>query len=173
MSTMTAAAGTTSASQKVDRRAGKYLTFGLGQEEFAIQVVHVREIMGIQEIAAVPQTPGYVKGVLNLRGRVVPVVDLRLKFDLPEIEYTQRTCIIVAQIENRTGRLLTGIIVDGVSEVLTLQASEIEDTPDFGNGAETPYILGMAKIKNRVKILLDINRVFTAHEVQCLESAAE
>src|SRR5690349_15162640 len=105
------------AAQKVDQRVGKYLTFQLGNEEFAIQVLRVREIMGIQEITAVPQTPDYVKGVINLRGKVIPVVDLRLKFCLPEIEYTQRTCIIVAQIDGRTaGKLLIGIIVDGVSE---------------------------------------------------------
>jgi purine-binding chemotaxis protein CheW len=168
MSTLTAPMQNSPASQKADQRAGKYLTFGLGNEEFAIQVLRVREIMGIQEITAVPQTPAYVKGVLNLRGKVIPVVDLRLKFGLPEIEYTQRTCIIVAQIESQNGKLMIGIIVDGVSEVLTLQAADIEDTPDFGNGVETPYILGMAKIKNKVKILLDISMVFTAQEVQRL-----
>jgi purine-binding chemotaxis protein CheW len=123
--------------------------------------------MGIQEITAVPGTPAHVKGVLNLRGKVIPVVDLRLKFGLPEIEYTQRTSIIVAQIENQNEKLMIGIIVDGVSEVLTFEAADIEDTPDFGNGVETPYILGMAKIKNKVKILLDISRVFTVQEVQC------
>jgi purine-binding chemotaxis protein CheW len=153
-------------SQKLDQRAGKYLTFALGKEEFAIQVLRVREIMGIQEITAVPQTPGYVKGVLNLRGKVVPVVDLRLKFDMRELDYTERTCIIVAQIESQERKLLIGIIVDGVSEVLTLGADDIEDTPDFGSGVHTPYILGMAKIKNKVKILLDINMVFTAQEVE-------
>jgi purine-binding chemotaxis protein CheW len=160
------------AAEKLDQRAGKYLTFGLGKEEFAIQVTRVREIMGIQEITAAPETPGYVKGVLNLRDKVVPVVDLRLKFDLPELEYTERTCIIVAQIdvapiESPKGKLLIGIIVDGVSEVLTLSASNIEDTPDFGRGVATPYILGMAKVKNKVKILLDINTVFNAQEVEC------
>jgi len=168
MSTLTAPMQNRPASQKLDQRAGKYLTFGLGNEEFAIQVLRVREIMGIQEITAVPQTPSYVKGVLNLRGKVIPVVDLRLKFGLPELEYTQRTSIIVAQIESQNGKLMIGIIVDGVSEVLTLQAADIEDTPDFGNGVETPYILGMAKIKNKVKILLDISMVFTAQEVQRL-----
>jgi purine-binding chemotaxis protein CheW len=157
--------------QKLHQRAGKYLTFALGKEEFAIQVLRVREIMGIQEITAVPQTPGYVKGVLNLRGKVVPVVDLRLKFDLPELDYTERTCIIVAQIdvaqiESQEGKLMIGIIVDSVSEVLALRADDIEDTPDFGPGVATPYILGMAKIKNKVKILLDINMVFTAQEVE-------
>jgi purine-binding chemotaxis protein CheW len=144
---------------KTDVRAGKYLTFQLGKEEFAVQVLHVREIMGVQEITAVPQMPYHVKGVLNLRGKVIPVIDLRLKFGLPEIEYTQRTCIIVVQVEGQAGRVSTGIIVDGVSEVLTLQTADIEDTPDFGMGAATPYLLGLAKIKGKVKILLDITKV--------------
>jgi purine-binding chemotaxis protein CheW len=149
---------------KVDQRSGKYLTFRLGKEEFAIQVLRVREIMGVQEITAVPQTPPHVKGVLNLRGKVIPVVDLRLKFGMPEVEYTARTCIIVVQIEQDGAKLLTGIIVDGVSEVVTLAAGDIEDTPDFGRGVATPYLLGMAKIKGAVKILLDINMVMTASE---------
>jgi len=149
----------TAESARVDERAGKYLTFQLGNEEYAVQVLHVREIMGIQEITAVPQMPPHIKGVLNLRGKVIPIVDLRLKFGLPEMEYTQRTCIVVVQVDGQAGRISTGIIVDGVSEVLTLQASDIEDTPDFGVGAATPYILGLAKIKGKVKILLDINKV--------------
>jgi purine-binding chemotaxis protein CheW len=150
---------TTADVAKTDPRAGKYLTFQLGKEEFAVQVLHVREIMGVQEITAVPQMPYHVKGVLNLRGKVIPVVDLRLKFGMPEMEYTQRTCIIVVQIEGHAGKISTGIIVDGVSEVLTLQTADIEDTPDFGVGAATPYLLGLAKIKGKVKILLDINKV--------------
>src|SRR3954469_2754609 len=99
----------------VDQRTGKYLTFLLGREEFAIQVLKVREIMGIQDITAVPQTPSYVKGVINLRGKVIPVVDLRLKFCLPEMEYTQRTCIIVVRVQSGSVALHTGIIVDEVS----------------------------------------------------------
>jgi purine-binding chemotaxis protein CheW len=183
MNTMIARAQSHSGAQKQDQRVGKYLTFGLGNEEFAIQVLGVREIMGIQEITAVPQTPAYLKGVLNLRDKVVPVVDLRLKFDMPELAYTPRTCIIVAQIESQGGMLqavmsqssmlMIGIIVDSVTEVLTLQANDIEDTPDFGSGIGTPYILGMAKIKNKVKILLDINRVFTSQEVQHLKGVTE
>jgi purine-binding chemotaxis protein CheW len=156
------------AGPKAEQRAGKYLTFQLGNEEFAIQVLCVREIMGVQEITAVPQTPGYVKGVINLRGKVIPVVDLRLKFGLPEMEYTQRTCIIVVQIQGEADKLLIGVIVDAVSEVLTLQGSEIEDTPDFGSGVATPYLLGMAKIKGKVKILLDIDRLLSAQEVSGL-----
>ena len=156
------------ASQKVELRAGKYLTFHLGNEEFAIQVLRVREIMGVQEITGVPQTAGYVKGVINLRGKVIPVVDLRLKFGLPEMEYTQRTCIIVVQIQGEAEKLPIGVIVDAVSEVVTLPAGEIEDTPDFGNGVATPYLLGMAKSKGKVKILLDIDRVLSSQDVSGL-----
>jgi purine-binding chemotaxis protein CheW len=169
MEAMTGPAPASLTSQKGDPRTGKYLAFYLGTEELAIQVVRVREIMGVQEINAVPQTPDYVKGVINLRGKVIPVVDLRLKFGLVELEYTQRTCIIVVQLEvarigGTGGHLQMGVIVDGVSEVLTLQASDIENTPDFGSGVAIPYLLGMAKIKGQVKILLDINRLLSAQE---------
>ena len=158
-----------------DQRTGKYLTFQLGREEFAIQVLKVREIMGIQDITAVPQTPSYVKGVINLRGKVIPVVDLRLKFCLPEMEYTQRTCIIVVQVESSGMTLHTGIIVDAVSEVLNLAASDIEDTPDFGDGGGSAanYLLGMAKVKGKVKILLDIDQVLSAQEVHGLDALGQ
>jgi purine-binding chemotaxis protein CheW len=158
-----------------DERVGKYLTFLLGREEFAIRVLKVREIMGIQDITAVPQTPQYVKGVINLRGKVIPVVDLRLKFCLPEKEYSQRTCIIVVQVQAGGVSLQTGIIVDEVSEVLNLAAGEIEDTPDFGEGAATAtaYLLGMAKVKGKVKILLDIDRVLSGQEVRGLDALAQ
>lgn len=158
---------------KADERAGKYLTFQLGREEFAIQVLKVREIMGVQDITAVPQTPSHVKGVINLRGKVVPVVDLRLKFRLPELEYTQRTCIIVVQVDFEGTSLMMGIVVDGVSEVLNLAGGDIEDTPEFGSGVVTPYILGMAKSKGKVKILLDIDQVLSTQELQGLELVAQ
>src|SRR3954465_1292434 len=131
------------ASAQCDARAGKYLTFQLANEEFGIRVLKVREIMGLQEITAVPQTPAHVKGVINLRGKVVPVVDLRLKFALPAADYTQRTCIIVTQVQGESGAVLMGIVVDGVSEVLSLSAAEIEDTPDFGGEYSGGYLLGM------------------------------
>jgi len=116
-----------------------------------------------------------VKGVINLRGKVIPVVDLRLKFSLPEIEYTQRTCIIVVQVESAGITLHTGIIVDAVSEVLNLAAADIEDTPDFGDGGDSgaTYLLGMAKVKGRVKILLDIDRVLSAQEVHGLDALTQ
>jgi len=161
--------------QRGDQRTGKYLTFLLGREEFAIQVLKVREIMGIQDITAVPQTPTYVKGVINLRGKVIPVVDLRLKFCLPELEYTQRTCIIVVQVQSAGVTVHTGIIVDAVSEVLNLGAADVEDTPDFGDGSGSvgSYLLGMAKVKGKVKILLDIDRVLSAQEVHGLDTLAQ
>ena len=159
-----------SAPNRADPRAGKYLTFTLGKEEFAIQVLRVREIMGVQEITAVPQTPPYVKGVINLRGKVIPVVDLRMKFGMPELAYTQRTCIVVVQLEHAGMKVMTGVIVDGVSDVANMQGADIEDTPDFGRGVATPYLLGMAKIKGKVKILLDIDRVLQAQELDGLKS---
>ena len=156
-----------------DDRSGKYLVFELGREEFGIRVLKVREIMGIQDITAVPQTPAHVKGVINLRGKVIPVVDLRLKFGLPEMEYTQRTCIIVAQVQGEAGPMLMGIVVDGVAEVLNLAGADIEDTPDFGDGTATPYILGMAKVKGKVKILLEIDRVLTSQDLHGLEAVLQ
>ena len=158
------------AAAQADARAGKYLTFQLANEEFGIRVLKVREIMGLQEITAVPQTPAHIKGVINLRGKVVPVIDLRLKFGILMAEYTQRTCIIVTQVQGESGSVLMGIIVDGVSEVLNLNASEIEDTPDFGEDVAGQYLLGMAKVKGKVKILLDIDRVLSTQDLHNLNS---
>jgi len=169
MSSTTTLSETLSATQ-ADARAGKYLTFQLANEEFGIRVLKVREIMGLQDITAVPQTPGHVKGVINLRGKVVPVVDLRLKFALPAAEYTQRTCIIVTQVQGESAPVLMGIVVDGVSEVLNLTTQEIEDTPDFGDEAGMRYLLGMAKVKGKVKILLDIDIVLSTQELHNLGS---
>ena len=153
-----------------DNRSGKYLVFELNGEECCIQVLKVREIMGVQDITAVPQTPVYVRGVINLRGKVIPVVDLRLKFGLPEVAYNQRTCIIVVQIEKEGRKMLMGIVVDSVAEVLNIGAADIEDTPNFGQGVATPYLLGMAKVKGKVKLLLDIDEVMTSQELHGLDS---
>lgn len=147
----------------VASRAGKYLAFLLANEDYAIPVLKVREIMGVQHITAVPQTPAAVKGVINLRGKVIPVIDLRAKFGLPEVEYTQRTCIVVVQLASEASGQM-GIVVDEVCEVLTLTEGDIEDTPEFGGGVSVPYVTGMAKVKNRVKILLDIDEVLTSQD---------
>jgi purine-binding chemotaxis protein CheW len=153
------------ASSTREERAGKYLIFRLGNEEFGTRVIQVREIMGIQDVTPVPHTPVFVKGVINLRGKVIPVIDLRLKFGLPAQEYTSRTCIIVVRTQIGEEPLMMGIVVDEVAEVLNLVAADIEDTPDFGPGVETPYLLGMAKVKDRVKILLDIDQVLNSQEL--------
>lgn len=167
--TMTMTANENAAAQS-DPRTGKYLTFQLSNEEFGIRVLKVREIMGIQEITAVPQTPAHIKGVINLRGKVVPVVDLRLKFGLAAADYTQRTCIIVTQVQGESGPVMMGIVVDGVSEVLNLTGAEIEDTPDFGEELTGGYLLGMAKVKGKVKILLDIDRVLSTQDLHNLHA---
>ncbi len=146
-------------------RAGKYLIFHLGDEEFGTEVLKVREIMGMQDITQVPRTPAFVRGVINLRGKVIPVVDLRLKFGLPPADYTQRTCIIVIRTQQGEDDLMIGMIVDGVADVLTLAEADIEDTPDFGTGCAAAYLKGMAKIKGKVKILLDIDQVLSTSEI--------
>jgi purine-binding chemotaxis protein CheW len=152
--------------------ASKYLTFQLGPEEYAIQVLKVREIVKVQHITSVPEMPANIKGVINLRGKVIPVIDLRLKFGMPELEYGQRTCIIVVQLNDGSSAPM-GVIVDQVNEVLNLQESDIQQTPDFGTGVETPYILGMAKVKDKVRILLDISRVLATSDVVSVQTGAE
>ncbi len=151
-------------SSSAEGRGGKYLIFSLADEEFGVKVLKIKEIMGLQEITAVPNTAPYVKGVINLRGQVIPVVDLRMKFSLPTCAYTHRTCIVVVTTQGKAGDRLVGAIADGVAEVLTLSNEEIEDTPDFGSGAAAPYLLGMAKVKGTVKILLDIDQVLGEQE---------
>ncbi len=153
-------------------REGKYLTFMLAKEEYGISILRIKEIIGMMPITTVPQTPEFVKGVINLRGKVIPVVDLRLRFGMESIEYTERTCIIVVEIEGQSGTVMIGIVVDAVSEVLNIKGEDIEDTPTFGTKLDTEYILGMAKMEGRVKILLDIDRVLTGEEIAVLEKAA-
>lgn len=147
-------------------RKGKYLTFVLCDEEYGIEILKVREIIGIMNITPVPQTPDYMKGVINLRGKVIPVIDLRLKFGFQEVEYTKETCIIVVEVQNK----LTGILVDTVSEVLDVRGQDLEPAPHLGDGINTEIFLGMAKIKNKVKILLDIDKVLGAEEINIAES---
>ena len=153
-------------------REGKYLTFSMAEEEYGISILKIKEIIGMMPITSVPQTPDFVKGVINLRGKVIPVVDLRLRFEMDAIEYTERTCIIVVEIECPTGMAMIGIVVDAVSEVLNIKAEEIEDTPTFGTKLNTDYILGMAKMEGGVKILLDIDKVLTGDELVILKEVA-
>lgn len=151
--------------------AGKYLTVVLDNEAYGIGVLKVREIIRMQKITPVPQMPAFVKGVINLRGRVIPVVDLRVKFGL-KAEFAERTCIVVVQVKLPAEQTVQmGLIVDSVEEVVMLQASEIEPTPEFGTKIDTAYLLGMAKVKGTVKTLLDINRVVAPETVQAMSQA--
>ncbi len=153
-------------------RDGKYLTFCTADEEYCVGILKIKEIIGMMPITTVPQTPDFVKGVINLRGKVIPVMDLRLRFGIDAIEYTERTCIIVVEIEGTSVTVQIGIVVDSVSEVLNIKGKEIEDTPTFGTKLDTEYILGMAKMEGGVKILLDIDKVLNAEEIAVLEKAA-
>lgn len=143
--------------------AGKYLTFVLGRESYGIQVVRIREIIRFTTITAVPQMPDYVRGVINLRGKIIPVIDLRTRFALGAAETTERTCIVVVQVEGEGGKCRTlGLTVDAVEEVVNVTVADVEETPDFGGTIEADYILGMAKIRGSVKTLLDVNRVVSS-----------
>lgn len=153
-------------------KEGKYLTFSIADEEYGVSILKIKEIIGMMPITTVPQTPEFIKGVINLRGKVIPVVDLRLKFGMDAIDYTERTCIIVVEIDGSTGTVQIGIVVDSVSEVLSIKGDDIEETPTFGAKLNTDYILGMAKMEGGVKILLDIDRVLSTQEVAVLEKAA-
>jgi purine-binding chemotaxis protein CheW len=144
--------------------SGKYLTFTLAGEEYGVPVLKVREIIKMMDITGVPQVPDHVRGVLNLRGKVIPVIDLRLKFGFVTSEVSDRNCIIVVQVARRSGVVMMGIVVDHVSEVLNVAAGEIEATPEFGDRVNTDYMTGIAKVKGSVKILLDLDRVLGMDE---------
>jgi purine-binding chemotaxis protein CheW len=143
--------------------AGKYLTFALAKEEYGLPVLRVREIIKAMDITVVPQVPAYVRGVINLRGKVIPVIDLRLKFQFEGKADTDRTAIIVVELDlPNSGRTLVGVLVDSVSEVLNIVRDEIEPPPDFGERVDTTFMRGVAKVRGTVKILLDLDRVFEA-----------
>lgn len=147
---------------------GKYLTFRLCEEGFGLKILKVQEIIGMQEITSIPRTPPAVKGVINLRGKVIPVIDLRLKFGMAEAEVSRKTCIIVVQVSRDANNIIMGIVVDEVSEVLEISGREIEPPPAFGARIETDFILGMAKTEDAVKILLDLDRVLTEQEIELM-----
>lgn len=146
-------------------REGKYLTFALAQEEYGLEILKVREIIGYIDVTAIPQTPQYVKGVINLRGQVIPVVDLRAKFGMDTTDVTDQTCIIVVEINHGSRTFSTGIVVDQVQEVLDVAGESIEEAPQFGATVDTDFILGIAKIGDSVKILLDIDKVLAGTDL--------
>ena len=154
-------------------RGGKYLTFALGREEYGLEILKVREIIGYMDITAVPHTPAYVRGVINLRGQVISVLDLRTRFGMEAASQTDETCIIVVEIKTELRRVCLGIVVDRVSEVLNIPGTQIEDPPSFGTEIDTSFILGMGKIGATVKILLNIDKVLSTSETVAIASIAE
>jgi purine-binding chemotaxis protein CheW len=153
-------------------KEGKYLTFSLSNEEYGIGILKIKEIIGMMPITSVPRTPKHVRGVLNLRGKVIPVIDLRIRFSMQEKQYDDRTCIVVVEIKSHGMEMVIGIVVDSVSEVLNIKSEEIEETPEFGTALNTEYILGMATMEGGVKILLDIDAVLSGEELTQLQKAA-
>ena len=168
---------TTTRTQQLNKaimeKEGKYLTFALGQEEYGLEILKVREIIGYMEITAVPQTPAYVKGVINLRGQVIPVIDLRAKFGMETTEITEETCIIVVEAGQDGRSFSTGIVVDHVEEVLDIAGEDIEEAPQFGSAVNTDFILGMGKIGDSVKILLDIDMVLAGDDFGSFGGSAD
>jgi purine-binding chemotaxis protein CheW len=150
---------TTVAATQTKAKAGKYLTFALGKEEFGIEILKVREIMGYMAITAVPQMPDYIRGVINLRGQVIPVVDLRSRFGMEEKEITEQTCIIMVDIHQSGRSFFAGLVIDRVQEVLNIEKGNIDDTPQFGTEVNTDFLLGIGKSGSTIKLLLDIDRV--------------
>jgi purine-binding chemotaxis protein CheW len=149
----------------VEERGGKYLTFSLAGQEYGIGILKVREIIGMMPITAIPQAPGYVRGVINLRGKVIPIVDFRLKFGMAGAEQTDQTCMIVVGIDGPAGTTLIGAVIDSVSEVLDIKEADIENAPTLGTDMNMDFLLGMAKIDGGVKILLDIDKVLNIQEI--------
>jgi purine-binding chemotaxis protein CheW len=155
-------------------KPGKSLSFVLGREEYGVEILKVQEIIGLMEVTRVPRTPTYVRGVINLRGRVIPVVDLRTKFQMPTVEDTEKTCIIVVQVTQGDLTVTMGVIVDEVSEVLSFAQEQIEPSPNFGGGMdEAEYITGMGKLGKKVLILLDVDRVLKGEELAAVAQAAQ
>jgi purine-binding chemotaxis protein CheW len=153
-------------------KAGKYLTFNLGKEIYGIQILKVQEIIGMMPVTHVPKTPAFVRGVINLRGKVIPVIELRKKFAMEAVADGERTCIVVVQVAWAAGIVTMGMLVDEVSEVLNINADQIEGAPSFGASVDTDFILGMGKVGNKVVMLLEMDKVLANHEVAALESAA-
>jgi purine-binding chemotaxis protein CheW len=149
--------------------AGKYLTFHLQEEVYGLVILKVQEIIGIMPVTKMPRMPGFVRGVINLRGKIIPVVDLRVHFGLTAQDDTTKTCIIVVQIASGDRKTVMGVIVDEVAEVISLKDEQIESTPAFGTVIDTDFILGMGKVNQKVIMLLDIDQVLTHDQIRTVE----
>jgi len=151
--------------------AGRYLTIALGDEQYGIEILKIQEIIGVPNITTVPRTPDYIKGVINLRGKIIPVLDLRLKVGIEERAYDKKTCVVVVTMEVEEETIAVGVIVDTVLEVVTLTASDVKDSPDYGNSLDASFILGMAKWADEVLVLIDINKALSDQDKELIKQA--
>ena len=156
-----------------ETHAGLYLTFTLAEEMYGLQILAVQEIIQMIPITAVPRTPDFVRGVINLRGKVIPVIDLRSKFDMDSVEDTEQTCIIVVEVASNDQAITMGVVVDEVAEVLDVAADQVEPPPSFGAAVDTTFILGMGKVDDKVIMLLDICRVLAGEELAMVGQMAQ
>ncbi|MBY4898420.1 chemotaxis protein CheW [Cupriavidus sp. AU9028] len=155
-------------SNKPDGAGEEFLAFTLGREEYGIDILKVQEIRGYEAVTQIANAPAYLKGVINLRGIIVPIVDLRIKFEQEKISYDQYTVVIIVDLNDRT----TGIVVDGVSDVLTLLPAQIKPTPHFNGNLNTEYIRGLGSVEERMLILVDIEKLLATEELAAIEAAA-
>ena len=154
-------------------KAGKYLTFKLGDEIFGLEILKVQEIIGMMKVTQVPKTPDFIRGVINLRGKIIPVIDLRLKFMMKAHEDTTKTCIIVVQVLRQSRQFTMGILVDEVSEVLNILQEQIEEPPSFGSNVNVEFILGIGKLAQKVVMLLDIEKILTAGDMSIIKNVTK
>lgn len=167
MSTNTEAA-TNAASNGTNSGAGEYLTFVLGTEEYGLDILKVQEIRGYDAVTQIANTPDFIKGVVNLRGKIVPIVDLRIKFDLGKVEYNEFTVVIILNLGGR----VVGIVVDGVSDVMALKEEQLSDVPSLVTSIDTKYIVGLATVEEQMLILVDIEKLMSSDEMELIDNAA-
>lgn len=163
---------TTEMKTKANELAGKYLTLILAEEEYGLEILKVQEIIGMMPITRVPRTPAFVRGVINLRGKVIPVIDLRLKFGIEPKEDTDVTCVIIVQVSSGDTAITLGVLVDQVSEVIDIAEKQIDETPAMGSNVDTEFIMGMGKVGEKVVMLLDLDKAFSKDEFVAIETAA-
>lgn len=152
------------------RHENKYLAFDLGKECYAIPIMKVREILSMVEITRIPKMPSFLKGVINLRDKVIPVIDLRVKFSLDEKEYDEKTAIIIAEMQNGDSTILSGIIVDNVEEVIDITPSDIEPPPQYGAGMDLSFLIGIGKTREQVVMIINVSKIFSGNELEKLEN---
>lgn len=161
-------------SMSVDGDSQQFLTFMLAGEEYGVDILRVQEIKGWDSVTKIPNTPAYIRGVINLRGTIVPIIDMRLRFNLEQLEYGPTTVVIVVKVNSEGGKSRTmGIVVDGVSDVYNINQSDLKDAPDFGTAVDTNFVSGLTTVNDKMVILLDIDNMCNSAELKIIDSLAE